>query len=243
MSNDTDFLARWSRRKHHAAIDKIRQSKSENTPDDIVTGTSPTSLAQGENRLPFDPASLPTIDSIGAESNIRAFLEAGVPDDLARAALRRVWSIDHSIRDFVGLSENSWDFNAPGAMAGFGPIDGEEVGRLLTRLLGEPDTIAAAVHPPVIWPLAEDSQKPAGESDPVEYQATNAESVALVSAKGQQLDFDEIDVAGDVAQQGRATAPRSELTPSECLSPILRRGHGGASPQLRYGRNGTDNSE
>jgi len=241
MSNDTDFLARWSRRKHHAAIDKIRQSKSENTPDDIVTGTSPTSLAQGENRLPFDPASLPTIDSIGAESNIRAFLEAGVPDDLARAALRRVWSLDHSIRDFVGLSENSWDFNAPGAMAGFGPIDGEEVGRLLTRLLGEPDTIAAAVHPPVISPLAEDSQKPAGESDPVENQATNAESVALVSAKGQL--FDEIDVAGDVTQQGRATAPQSELTPSECLSPILRRGHGGASPQLRYGRNGTDNSE
>ena len=241
MSNDTDFLARWSRRKHHAAIDKIRQSKSENTPDDIVTGTSPTSLARGENRLPFDPASLPTIDSIGAESNIRAFLEAGVPDDLARAALRRVWSLDHSIRDFVGLSENSWDFNAPGAMAGFGPIDGEEVGRLLTRLLGEPDTIAAAVHPPVIWPLAEDSQKPAGESDPVENQATNAESVALVSAKGQL--FDEIDVAGDVTQQGRATAPQSELTPSECLSPILRRGHGGASPQFRYGRNGTDNSE
>jgi hypothetical protein len=241
MSNDTDFLARWSRRKHHAATDKIRQSKSENTPDDIVSGTSPTSLAQGENRLPFDPASLPTIESIGAESNISAFLEAGVPGDLARAALRRVWSSDPAIRDFVGLSENSWDFNVPGAMPGFGPIDGEEVGRLLTRLLEEPDTIAAAVHPPVISPLAEDSQKPAGESDPVENQATNAESVALVSAKGQL--FDEIDVAGDVTQQGRATAPQSELTPSECLSPILRRGHGGASPQLRYGRNGTDNSE
>ena len=93
MSNDTDFLARWSRRKHHAAADKIRQSKSESTPDDIVTGTS-AALAQGENRLPFDPASLPTIESIGADSNIRAFLEAGVPGDLARAALRRVWSLD-----------------------------------------------------------------------------------------------------------------------------------------------------
>ena len=240
MSNDTDFLARWSRRKHHAATDKIRQSKSESTPDDIVSGT-PAALAQGENRLPFDPASLPTIESIGAESNISAFLEAGVPGDLARAALRRVWSSDPAIRDFVGLSENSWDFNTPGAMPGFGPIDGEEVGRLLTRLLEEPDTIAAAVHPPVISPLAEDSEKPAGESDPVENQATNAESVALVSAKGQL--FDEIDVAGDVAQQGKATAPQPELAPSECLSPVLRRGHGGASPQLRYARKGTDNSE
>ena len=123
MSNDTDFLARWSRRKHHAARDKIGQSN-----DDIVSRAS-AALTQGENRLPFDPASLPTIESIGAESSIRAFLEAGVPVDLARAALRRVWSLDPAIRDFVGLSENSWDFNAPGAMAGFGPIDGEEVGR------------------------------------------------------------------------------------------------------------------
>ena len=30
MSNDTEFLARWSRRKHDAAADKIKQSKPEN---------------------------------------------------------------------------------------------------------------------------------------------------------------------------------------------------------------------
>ena len=96
-------------------------------------------------------------------------------DDLARAALRRVWSLDLAIRDFLGLSENSWDFNAPGAMAGFGPIEGEEVGRVLARLLGELDTIAAAVHPPLISPPTDDSQKPADKSNSVEHQATNAE--------------------------------------------------------------------
>ena len=101
-------------------------------------------MHQVENRLPFDPASLPTIESIGAEFNIRAFLEAGVPDYLARAALRRAWSLDPAICDFVGLSENSWDFNGSGTIAGFGPIDGEAVRRLLTRLVGGPDT---AVHP------------------------------------------------------------------------------------------------
>ena len=37
------------------------------TSDDIVSGT-PAALAQDENRLPFDPASLPAIESIGAES-------------------------------------------------------------------------------------------------------------------------------------------------------------------------------
>jgi hypothetical protein len=165
-----------------------------------------------------------------APNPISAFLETGVADDLARAALRRVWSLDPAIRDFVGLSENSWDFNAPGAMAGFGPIDGEEVWRLLTGLFEEPDTEAAAVYPPAITPPTDDSQKSAGVSDP---KAASAESVALVSAKAQQPDFEEIDVAVDVAQHGRAVAPQSKFTRSECVSPILRRGHGGALPQLR----------
>ena len=224
MSNETEFFTRWSRRKHHAATEKIEQSKSRNASDDIVSSGTSTALGQDENRLSFDPASLPAIESIGAESNIRGFLEAGVPGDLTRAALRRAWSLDPAIRDFVGLSENSWDFNAPGTMAGFGPIDGDEVERLLTQLLGEPDTIATVVHPSVSSPLAENSQ-PAGEPDPV-----NAESMA--SAKCQKLDFDEIGVASEVTQQGGATPPQSELTLPGCPSPILPRGHGGASPKL-----------
>jgi hypothetical protein len=242
MSNHMEFLARWSHRKRHATIDKNTQSKSGSSPDNIVSEAS-AAPAQDETRLPFDDASLPKLESIGAESDIRAFLEAGVPGDLARAALRRVWSSDPAIRDFIGLSENSGDFNAPGAMAGFGPIDREEAGRILTRLFGEgPDTMAAAVHPPVISPGAEDSQKPAGESDPVEYQSINAES----AASGQQLDVDKIRVAGEVAQQGGAIAPQSGLDKSECLSPILRRrGHGGASPRLPSGKaaDNANNSE
>jgi hypothetical protein len=235
MSNETEFFKRWSRRKHHAATEKIEQSKSRNASDDIVSSGTSTALGQDENRLSFDPASLPAIESIGAESNIRGFLEAGVPGDLTRAALRRAWSLDPAIRDFVGLSENSWDFNAPGTMAGFGPIDGDEVERLLTQLLGEPDTIATVVHPSVSSPLAENSQ-PAGEPDPV-----NAESMA--SAKGQKLDFDEIGVASEVTQQGGATPPQSELTLPGCPSPILPRGHGGASPQLGCVEKRTGNAD
>ena len=50
-------------------------------------------------------------ESIVAESDVRAFLAPGVPPELTRAALRRTWSADPKIRDFIGLSENSWDFN------------------------------------------------------------------------------------------------------------------------------------
>ena len=233
MSNDADFLARWSRRKHDAATEKIKQAKQIETSNSTASETGPAPLEPSGNVLPFDPASLPAIESVGAESNIRAFLETGVPVDLARAVLRRVWSLDPVIRDFVGLSENSWDFNAPGAMAGFGPIDGEEGGRLLTRLLGEPDTRAAALHPPAASLPTDDSQKVAGVSDPVEHQTTSAELTALLSAKAQQSGFKEVDVAGDVTQYGRAVAPQSQFTTSVDLSPTLRRGHGGALPQLR----------
>jgi hypothetical protein len=71
----------------------------------------------------FDPASLPPIESISAETDIRAFLAPGVPPELARAALRRAWAADPKIRDFVGLADYDWDFNAPGSMAGFGPLE------------------------------------------------------------------------------------------------------------------------
>ncbi|XIA64280.1 DUF3306 domain-containing protein [Bradyrhizobium sp. TZ2] len=136
MNDEESFLARWSRRKQVAATDQSERPKQVQTRDDAVSEASTPSRMRNENKQPFDPASLPTIESIGAGSNVRAFLKTGVPDDLARAALRRAWSLDHSIRDFVGLSENSWDFNAPGAMPGFGPIEGEEAGAAFDAAAG-----------------------------------------------------------------------------------------------------------
>ena len=62
--------------------------------------------------MPAQPE-LPPVESIDAATDIRAFLNKGVPQDLTRAALRRAWSSDPAIRDFIGLSENSWDFTAP----------------------------------------------------------------------------------------------------------------------------------
>jgi hypothetical protein len=40
MSNDPDFLARWSRRKRVAATDKIRQSKQIETSDGVAAETT-----------------------------------------------------------------------------------------------------------------------------------------------------------------------------------------------------------
>ena len=74
----------------------IEQPKPENCDDVLVSKLPTASLTQAS---PFDAASLPAIDSIGAGSDIRAFLEVGVPADLTRAALRRVWLTDPAIRE------------------------------------------------------------------------------------------------------------------------------------------------
>src|SRR5262245_31602247 len=54
----------------------------------------------------FDLSTLPSLDSITAETDIRVFLQKGVPPHLTRAALRRAWSADPNIRDFIGIAEN-----------------------------------------------------------------------------------------------------------------------------------------
>jgi hypothetical protein len=87
---------------------------------------------------PFDPLSLPPIEAIGPETDIRGFLAPGVPAELSRAALRRAWAADPKIRDFVGPADYDWDFNAPGAIAGFGPLEmTDEMRQVAARIIGQ----------------------------------------------------------------------------------------------------------
>jgi hypothetical protein len=154
MSADESFLARWSRRKRGAATAGRNRPTPERTEDraPCATPEAPNS-AEEPGRL-VDLASLPPIESISAGSDIRAFLAPGVPADLARAALRSAWSADPAIRDFIGLSENSWDFTAPDGVPGFGSVTVEEAQRLLRQLLGEPN--GPEVQRPAPEPLSHD---------------------------------------------------------------------------------------
>jgi len=154
MSEPENFIARWSRRKREAAED-AEATKSSATPDAAAESAHPiedqSDTASGRSdarRSPeaeFDPTKLPPIETITAETDIRAFLAPGVPPELTRAALRRAWAADPKIRDFIGLSENSWDFNAPGAMTGFGSLEmtdelRQQIARMVGRSLGSEAT-------------------------------------------------------------------------------------------------------
>jgi uncharacterized protein DUF3306 len=106
-------------------------------PTSVQTQAIEKLRQRGAIQSPFDAAKATPIESIGSGSDIRPFLASGVPADVTRAALRRAWSTDPAIREFIGLSENSWDFNAPGGVSGFGPLTTDASSRLLARTMEE----------------------------------------------------------------------------------------------------------
>lgn len=143
MTDPEHFLSRWSRKKRDA-VDPSAPAPLSADENDLT----PVKTADGEPVDPhavstatepaFDPASLPSIDSIGAQTDVRAFLQAGVPPDLTRAALRRAWTADPAILNFKGLQENDWDFNDPNGMFGFGALDPDfDIKRMLASVFGE----------------------------------------------------------------------------------------------------------
>jgi Protein of unknown function (DUF3306) len=120
MSGTESFLTRWSRLKRKPEVTAPAEGPSppegESAPEHVTPSEDASSISV------FDAASLPSIESIVADSDIRQFLHAGVPPELTRAALRSAWSADPAIRDFIGIAESQWDFNDAAAMPGFGPV-------------------------------------------------------------------------------------------------------------------------
>ena len=135
-----DFLTRWSRRKRDAV--ETEQAKGAPAEHDVILGDAiPENAVETiESATPpaFDLKDLPPIESITAATDIRPFLAPGVPVEIARAALRRAWSADPRIRDFVGLADYDWDYHTPGSAAGFGPLEmTDELRRMVAQILGE----------------------------------------------------------------------------------------------------------
>jgi Protein of unknown function (DUF3306) len=130
MDEVEKFVSRWSRRKRASNLKIATTSNSSNAGDEAA--------ASHDNAAPtFDLATLPSIESITAATDIRSFLQSAVPVELARAALRQAWVSDPLIRDFVGIAENQWDFTNPTTIPGFGP---------LSKVADEASSVARAVE-------------------------------------------------------------------------------------------------
>jgi hypothetical protein len=171
MKDPESFAARWSRLKR-ATIKKQQEAASAQPapqPADAAPAADTSAGARVESdrmdkptEASFDPKSLPPIDSITAGSDIKAFLQAGVPKDLTRAALRRAWTADPAIRDFIGLAENQWDFTDPTAMPGFGPLEAtDDVRQLVAQAMGWLVDSTKAQDPEEVALASEGAQAPA----------------------------------------------------------------------------------
>jgi hypothetical protein len=139
MSEPEDFLTRWSRRKRAAAESESQEPglaatpARESAPADPAASAQPAAKAEAE----FDLSTLPSIDSIGPDTDMSVFMKPGVPASLRHAALRRVWVTDPAIRDFKGLQEYDWDFNSLD-VPGFGELGPDvDVRKMVARLFGD----------------------------------------------------------------------------------------------------------
>src|SRR5271166_5199831 len=98
MSGSKGFLSRWSRRKAAERREVAPGGPAPGAAAAKPDGRETTLTAPLEKSEPaagaFDPANLPSIESVAAGADIRPFLQSGVPAELTQAALRRAWASD-----------------------------------------------------------------------------------------------------------------------------------------------------
>ena len=250
MSEPENFIARWSRRKREATQD-ADAAKPAAAPEataegeqasDIPHTGSDEALAHGDAVHPpesvFDPTKLPPIETITAASDIRAFLAPGVPPELARAALRRAWVADPKVRDFVGLADYDWDFNTPGAIAGFGALEPTEelrqqVARLVGRSLAEDETERPAPTS-AERPRASPSVETPNESQATLTAVPTSEELSNRGIPDSQPDNTGSDVHNSqtIPQRGKENvALQSDAESPEEHRPTAKRPHGSALPK------------
>jgi hypothetical protein len=265
MIDPETFLSRWWRRKQQAAevrddADSPKQPHGEAAAPSVEqTGaaevetalaraaaedeTAPAAIAAESTMPVFDVSSLPSLDQITAETDIRPFLAPGVPPELAREALRRAWAADPSVRDFVGLADYAWDYHKAGSMTGFGPLEmTDDLRRMVARIVGggddeRPRATAVPiiqtekpvpVKPVPVEPVPVESlsaQEPSsGNSMLTEIQEAFDRDRAAAAETSQNCDESPQPVDPPVAMQKRPEE-------AEALQPIVRRTHGGALPK------------
>jgi hypothetical protein len=219
MSDNEEFLSRWSRRKREAK----QAAEADARPAEPMDAHPPVpseAFAADPANSEVDLSGLPPVDSIDAASDITVFLRQGIPRELSRAALRRAWSADPAIRDFVGLAENAWDFNDPDAMPGFGPLDPSQVelGALARRTVEGAQQVVATLP---------DTQAAAGEAGQSAGRESNPgrDPVPMPSI----ADAHTPDTTADTQTASAAPQPIAKVGHEKM--PASRRTHGGALPR------------
>lgn len=238
MSDPDNFLSRWSRRKLEPAKPGGEAVMPETKPTaeaqrGPVESQAPAASGsvQGQTQEPpFDPASLPPIESITAGTDIRDFLKPGVPVSLSRAALRRAWISDPAIRDFIEIAENQGDFTN-NSIPGFGPIDPGDVPRLLAQIIGSGKDRTEAASA-----FAEEQSEPPPSAPPEKAAAERKPNVEIDSECAVTARAQESPAAGEATEHDAShrnkenDAAQNGENDGDLNYAHIRHGHGSALP-------------
>ena len=111
MTDETErFLSRWSRLKRTGNQD-VRGPAAPVLPEQRV-GLEPSSESEPPTEADDGaaaPPDLPTIESLDKDSDFAQFMQQGVPEELKRLALRKLWRISPGVID--GLDDYDEDYS------------------------------------------------------------------------------------------------------------------------------------
>jgi hypothetical protein len=162
-SDPSGFLKRWSQRKLEA---KEPQRETALVQVDVP----PVDVSEEVTVEEFDLSSLPKVEDLTAMTDIRMFLQKGVPESLRNAALRKAWALDPAIRRYVSPAlEYAYDWNTPGGVPGTSDLaPGLDVARLVSQIMGGDQT---AAQEPISVQHGQEEQAEASQDDAMQQPA------------------------------------------------------------------------
>jgi len=119
-------LSRWSQRKAAARRGAPLEEASGERSDQETAVASPPVVESGPPASPAAenvPAAeelpvLPPVEELTAESDYTAFLADNVPEEIKRAALRKLWRSDPVFGELDGLNDYDEDYNLASSLIG-----------------------------------------------------------------------------------------------------------------------------
>jgi hypothetical protein len=244
-----DFLSRWSRRKIEVkeaeAKEAVPVPSEETAPEagfdpqiarDGEDLAPPPGAAAGSEPLVSAPeitaeeiAKLPPVEDLTSSSDLAPFLRAGVPTLLRNAALRRMWTVDPGIRDFLNdAREYAYDWNVPGGAPGLGPLlPCDDVKAMVRRIFDSPagsaeplEEVASASEEPDREPSnLDEPSSPASITEDLSLPQAPAPLEGVRAPIPVEAEFASAEAAPATAPEGAAAAGSRRP-----------RRHGGATP-------------
>lgn len=240
--DEVPFLSRWSRMKQRAArpgapAEQIecdaptgppRQATA--SPDTVPPAMDATPAKEAGAEPPLDLEKLPRVEDMTAESDIAGFLDHRVPAALRNAALSRMWTLDPTIRDFIEVAENQWNWNIPGGAPFYELIEEGSTAGLsfadatsaISRTLSSADEPSSGADSSTGQSIEVSDQQKVEAAEKV-HAASQEESLSTAPSNVSRSNNELLSAQGVADPQPEAVAVQQNISSS-------RRRHGGALP-------------